>query len=284
MGKKKPSTRAGHYKRASKQRASRKRRQELSRSAKFITYASGFGVFFILIGWIIMSGTATSWKNQLVTAFYDQTGEAGFELTNVYLSGHDKLSKQAILHHSKLRHGAPILDISLTKIQDKLEKLPQIRNVTVTRQLPDKMHIHIAERYPVALWQKGEELHLIDDEGVLMGAGDAIKHNHLPLLVGEDAPKHLQPLMALLESAPAIKEQFDSAVFVGKRRWNLWLTNGIEIKLPEEHSETALAQLETLHQAHPLKGSDINSIDLRIPERMFIRPNIKLVQQASQQL
>lgn len=284
MGKKKPSTRAGQYKRASKQRASRKRRQELSRSAKFVTYGSGICILLVLFGWMVMSGTATSWKNQIVASFYDKTGTVGFELTNLYLSGHDKLSKQAILHHTQLRYGQPILDISLTQLQERLEALPQIRHVAINRQLPSDLHIHIAERYPVALWQKGEALHLVDDEGVLMGDGDPIKHNHLPLLVGEKAPEHLQKLMVVLDTAPTLKEQFDSAVFVGQRRWDLWLTNGIEIKLPEDNSEDVLARLETLHKMQPLKGTDISTVDLRIPERMFIKPKIKLIQQTSQKL
>ena len=284
MGKKKPSTRAGQYKRASKQRASRKRRQEFSRSAKFVTYGSGVCILLVLLGWMVMSGAATDWKNQAIASFYNQTGDAGFELTNLYLSGHEKLSKQAILHHSQLRHGQPILDISLSQLQERLESLPQIRRVSINRQLPTDMHIHISERYPVALWQKGEALHLVDDEGILMGDGDPIKHNHLPLLVGDHAPKNLQKLMALLATAPELKAQFDSAIFVGKRRWNLWLTNGIEIKLPEDNSEGALSRLEALHASQPLKGSDISTIDLRVPERMFIKPKIKLVQQAAQQL
>ena len=284
MGKKKPSTRAGQYKHASKQRASRKRRQNFSRSAKFITYGSGIGVLLILVGWVIMSGTANEWKNQAIASFYNQSGDAGFELANVYLSGHDKLSKQAILHHSKLRAGQPILDISLPDLQERLESLPQIRHVAINRQLPTDMHIHISERYPVALWQKGEALLLVDDEGILMGDGDPIKHNHLPLLVGPQAPENLQNLMALLDAAPSLKEQFDSAVYVGQRRWNLWLTSGIEIKLPEDNSKGVLTRLESLNAAQPLKGSDISTIDLRVPERMFIRPKIKLVQQAAQQL
>ncbi|MDG1288047.1 MAG: FtsQ-type POTRA domain-containing protein [Rickettsiales bacterium] len=284
MGKKKPSTRAGQYKQASRQRASRKRRKELSRSAKFVAYGSAGCMVLIVLGWIFMSGTAAMWKNEITTAFYEQTGDAGFELTNVYLSGHDRLSKQAILHHSQLAYGQPILDISLPKLQERLESLPQIRRVQIVRQLPNDLHIHVQERYPIALWQEGESLHLIDDEGVLMGSGDPIKHNHLPLLVGSKAPMNLNKLMVLLDKTPGLKEQFDSAVFVGNRRWNLWLTSGIEIKLPEENTDAALAQLETLHSAKPLKGTDISSIDLRVPERMFIRPKIKLVQQAAQQL
>lgn len=284
MGKKQPSTRAGQYKQASQKRASRKLRKEFSRSAKFITYGSGLGLLLIAVGWIFASGTATLWKNEITTAFYQQTGKAGFTLNNVYLSGHHKLSKQAILHHSRLRYGEPVLDVSLPKLQERLEALPQLREVTIRRQLPGDIHIHLTERYPVALWQKGEELHLVDEEGVLMGDGNAIKHNHLPLLVGAKAPQNFQSLLALLNASPKIKAQFDSAVFVGDRRWNLWLTSGIEVKLPEENSVEALAQLEGLQANEPLKGSDISSIDLRVPERMFIRPKIKVIQQASQQL
>jgi len=284
MGKNKPSTRAGQYKKASRERANRKRRKELSRSAKFIGVAGlGGGLLFFVV-WVFVSGTASLWRDQVANAFYHKTAEAGFALTDVYLSGHDKLSKQAILHHSRLRYGEPILSLSLKELQQNLESLPQIRNADIRRQLPGALYIHITERYPVALWQEGEKLHLIDEDGVLMGDGDAVKHNHLPLLVGHKAPEHLHELFALLDTAPHLKEVFDSAVFVGGRRWNLWLTNGIEVKLPEDHAIDALAQLEKLQTQQPLQGADISSVDLRVPERMFLRPKVKLIQQASQQL
>lgn len=284
MGKKKPSTRAGQYKRATKQRASRKRRQDFGRKAKFILFTSSVALALIALVWVVLSGTATIWKNQLVDASYQQTADAGFSLKNIFLSGHNRLSKHAVLHHSKLRYGQPILQISLPKLKTTLEDLPQVRRASIKRKLPHDLHITIEERYPVALWQKGEALHLVDADGILMGTGEPIKHNHLPLLVGSHAPKNLSNLFTMLEATPGVKQLFDSAVFVGKRRWNLWLTNGIEIKLPEENTEEALAQLEALHQKKPLSEQHISSVDLRVPERMFIRPKVQLLQQASQAL
>ncbi len=284
MGKSKPSTRAGQFERASRSRATRKRREKFGYGAKWIVFGSLGGITLIAFIWVFMSGTATMWKNQTVNAFYNQTKEVGFKLTNVYLSGHDKLSKQAILHHSDLVFGQPILQVSLPELREKLESLPQIRHVVINRQLPRDLHIIISERYAAALWQDKDQLFVVDDEGVLMGDGDPVKHNHLPLLVGSQAPENFLSLMELLKSAPKVKESFDSAVYVGQRRWNIWLANGIEIKLPEVNPENALVQLEALQKSQPLAGTDISSIDLRVPERMFIRPKIKLVQQASQQL
>ncbi len=60
-------------------------------------------------------------------------------------------------------------------------------------------------------------------------------------------------------------------MFVGERRWNLRLANGLDIRLPEDNVEKALATLSRLDSEEQLFSRDITSIDMRLPDRLTVR-------------
>ena len=60
-------------------------------------------------------------------------------------------------------------------------------------------------------------------------------------------------------------------MLVAERRWNLWLTNGVDARLPEFDLDKALAQLVELDRGGKLSSRDITVIDLRLPDRVTVR-------------
>ena len=62
-----------------------------------------------------------------------------------------------------------------------------------------------------------------------------------------------------------------AAVRVGERRWNLRLDNGVEVRLPEEGAEAALAELVRLAREQDILSRDIKAIDLRFPDRLIVK-------------
>jgi len=58
---------------------------------------------------------------------------------------------------------------------------------------------------------------------------------------------------------------------VGERRWNLRLANGVEVRLPEEGAEAALAELVRLERENNVLARDIKAIDLRFPDRFIVK-------------
>jgi cell division protein FtsQ len=62
-----------------------------------------------------------------------------------------------------------------------------------------------------------------------------------------------------------------ATVLVGERRWNLRLTNGIDVLLPESGIAAALANLVMLDREKNLITRDIVAIDLRLPDRVTVR-------------
>ena len=62
-----------------------------------------------------------------------------------------------------------------------------------------------------------------------------------------------------------------AAIWVGDRRWNLRLDNGIDIRLPEKDPQAAWAWLVALERDRQLLSHGIIAIDLRIPSRLVVQ-------------
>jgi cell division protein FtsQ len=62
-----------------------------------------------------------------------------------------------------------------------------------------------------------------------------------------------------------------AAVWVGQRRWNLVLNNGVEIWLPEEDAVAALQQIAKLDGQYRLLSREFGVVDLRLPDKLYLR-------------
>ena len=93
----------------------------------------------------------------------------------------------------------------------------------------------------------------------------------LPLIVGRGADAQAKDFLTLLERFPDIRQQVRASILVGKRRWNLRLKNGLDVRLPEEGVASALEHLIALDRADKLLSRDIVSVDLRLADRVTVR-------------
>src|SRR5208282_2683263 len=98
-----------------------------------------------------------------------------------------------------------------------------VKFAAVERSLPDTLHIRIVEREPVALWQHQGKMTPVDDQGTIMSDLDAAPYQHLPLIIGDDAPAHAAELLTILASEPDLAKRFANATRMGDRRWNIRL-------------------------------------------------------------
>ena len=62
-----------------------------------------------------------------------------------------------------------------------------------------------------------------------------------------------------------------AVVFVGQRRWNLRLKDGLDVRLPEGDVDKALAELSRLDKEDHLFSRDIVAVDMRLPDRLTVQ-------------
>jgi len=195
-----------------------------------------------------------------------------FKLADVTVEGRDYVERSAILAALNVSRGDSLLGIDLQASRRRLEAIDWVEWATVERRLPDTLYVTLKERRAVAIWQHGDEYTLIDKNGRTVRASRMPPGaESLLLLGGPGAPEHVGDLLLLLTYEPTVAGQLRAAVWVGQRRWNLILNNGVEIWLPEEDAIAALQQVAKLDGQHKLLSREFGVVDLRLPDKLYLR-------------
>jgi len=211
---------------------------------------------------------ATAAVHRGIVAF---TVDLGLSVQQVYVEGRQETDPEMVLAALGVKAGDPILTIDPEQARLQLEDLGWVASARVQRQYPDTLFVRIVERRAAAIWQRGGRFVLVDADGAVIGSHGLDRFSHLKVIVGDKATLRTRHLMSVLASAPAISERVQAAVWVGGRRWNLRLSNGIDVRLPEEEPAAALERLASLDADHGIIDRDIKAIDLRMPDRLIIR-------------
>ncbi len=216
--------------------------------------------------------TAVDLRAQALAKTQETGVKLGFAVNEILVMGRKEISEDELLSHLGIRAGTPIFAVDLEGAQHLLHQISWVEEVRVSRRLPDKIIVTLKERAPAALWQYKKKISLIDSKGVVIRDHDLDAYAQLPLVVGEDAPAHVNELVRLMTAEPALADMMNSAIRVGKRRWDLRLKNGITIRLPENNVELALSRLIRSAREDGLLDKDIAVIDLRLPEKLTVTP------------
>ena len=141
--------------------------------------------------------------------------------------------------------------------------------------------MRLIERRPLAVWQHGGLQQLIDREGAVIPVEDLSRFARLPIVVGDDAAANAGMLIDTLANEPELAARVTAAVRVGGRRWNLRIDDVIDVLLPEENAEAAWSRLAQLERASTLLKRDVQTVDLRLPDRLVLRVNAAPVRETT---
>lgn len=193
-----------------------------------------------------------------------------FPVKKIVFDGNEKIPDVLLLKASGLRYKSNILNVSVEDVKNKLENVAWVKSVIVRRILPNTMYVRLAERIPIAILQSKYKLYLVDADGMVLendGIGD---FSNLPIVVGEGAEKEAAYFLEQLKKFPKIRRQLVFAVRVGNRRWNIKINKGITVKLPERDLRYAFNVLDEISDSNGFFNEDIETIDLRIPDRIIL--------------
>ena len=196
--------------------------------------------------------------------------DAGFEVREVKVEGQKNSEREVVLLALGLRGDASIFSFDLNAARARIESLNWVKSARVSRLLPDTIKVEITERRPLAIWQRGGRLSIIDENGIPLSDSKVADYASLPLIVGYGGADKSRALLEELQKWPTIKARMRAAVRVSRRRWNIRLQNNIDIRLPEEKIDEALAELVKLDDEQGLLSRDIKAVDMRIPDRLTI--------------
>ena len=234
-----------------------------------------------VLGFVLTAGALTwAWADGRLSAAYvsaragllDASAAAGLVTGEVFVTGREKTSRLALIEALGVTLGDPILAFDAEAARLRIEALGWVREAVVGRRFPETIFLRIVERKPLALWQRDGKLLVIGRDGVVIEGAAPERFSRLPVIVGDDAPAHAAPLLAVLASEPGLSQRVVAAVRVGGRRWNLRFDNGIDVEMPEQDFAGAWRRLAEFERAYQLLARDITAIDLRLPDRLVVRP------------
>jgi cell division protein FtsQ len=211
------------------------------------------------------------------------TSAAGFAIEDVKVSGNDQTSEIEILQLLGLDGTTSLVALDADAARQKIASLPWVQSVEVRKVYPKTVEVKLTERKAYAIWQHGSELSLIQKDGSVIAPLRDNKFAKLPLFVGRDAETAAASIDDEFANWPDVRGHVKAFVRVAGRRWDLYLDNGVIIKLPEDNIDGALARLTRLDKDENLLQRDIAAVDLRLDDRTAIEltPDAALRRQAA---
>ena len=258
-----------------------RRQRRLLRPAAWV--AGSFLAAMLLIGLVrsAVPGAGSSLET-MRERIGSLTAFAGLRIEHIEFEGRQNTPEPLLRAALGVTRGEPILGFSLDAARKRIETLSWVKEATVERRLPSTIVVNIEERRPFAIWQNDNAFALIDRAGNVVASHQDLTHfRNLPLVVGPGAPQAAAPLIDALMARPALQKYVVAAVRVGERRWNLLMTSGANVMLPEGHEVAALDRLMQLQQGHDLLDRPLVAIDMRLPDRLVLRPKADAMPQPS---
>lgn len=221
--------------------------------------------------WYWLSGNMDRTKQWASTQIIETGGDMGFTVENILVEGRVHTDAKILKAIVSVQKGDPLFAFNPDTAREQLKDINWIRDVHVERRLPDTIYIGIQEKKPLALWQTGKDLKLLDEQGGVIAEEDLGQFRDLVIVMGDDAPAQAPELMKNLSAEPFILKRVKAAKWIGGRRWDLVFAAGVTAKLPEGEIGLALRRLGAAAEAEALLEKDIVFVDLREEGRMIVQ-------------
>lgn len=167
----------------------RRRRRYGAPAGAWYRPASTVGRVFLALGaLIVMGGFVTAYV--LLSRYLERDGRfriAGTE--DIQVTGLSQVTRAEILPVFGEDIGKNIFFIHLAERRKQLEQIAWVKSAAVMRLLPDQIRVVIKERTPIAFVREGQQIELVDADGVVLSMEPAAmtKHHYsFPVVTGID--------------------------------------------------------------------------------------------------
>lgn len=207
-------------------------------------------------------------------------------VTNLTVFGNQRLSTGEVLSLLDGLRGRHILGIDLGEWQQRLQSSAWVEEATLRRVLPATIEVRIRERRPMAIGRVASALYLVDANGVVVDEyGPTYADLDLPMVDGmggagpgrgvmDEARVALAGrVIAGLAARPDLLGKV-SLIDVSNAHDAVVMLEGdtAMLRLGEEAFVERLQQYLDLGDALRERVAAIDYVDLRFPERLYVRP------------
>ncbi|MBW1980844.1 MAG: FtsQ-type POTRA domain-containing protein [Deltaproteobacteria bacterium] len=213
-------------------------------------------------------------------------------VTAIQVEGCQRVESAAIIEQAKIPPGVNILALDLDDVRQRVASHPWVADVSVIREIPDRVRIVIAERRPFAIVRTGD-FYLIDSSGYCFAKVEVAKYPGLPIISGIDTAlisrrRRVPPrVLAMIKELHAQCQSglpwrlISEIVVTSSGGLKLFtLKDGIAINLGKDDYARKMVRLQRvlqyLEEQHiPCR---LRAIDLAYRDRVFLRGDFSSAQ------
>jgi cell division protein FtsQ len=215
---------------------------------------------------------------------------SSFQVRHIEVHGNVRLSSGEVQAIVEGLQGTSILTADLRAYRRRLMDSPWVASVAMRRVLPSTVEVFVSERRPIGLCRMGAVLYLVDAHGTLIDEyGPQYAEFDLPIIDGlVRSPDSGQPVideeradlaarvieaiaphkgLAQRVSQIEVRDPHDAVV--------LLQNDPALLHLGEDHFVERLQSYIDLAPALHQRVADIDYVDLRFDERVYVRPAAK---------
>jgi cell division protein FtsQ len=197
-----------------------------------------------------------------------------FALSRIDVRGNVRTRTEEVLEVLEPWRGKNVLAMDLAQIAARIERLPWVERVTLSKRLPDGLAVSIGESRPAALWRIGQELWWVDASGRVVAPYDARREREGSVIVsGHRAalPRTVALLQVLRAEAPEYAEALSEITVLEDGGFGMM--DSIFRRPVRVLSQDAAGKIRALLAARGLierRGWEARAIDLRFADRIVL--------------
>lgn len=244
------------------------------------------GTWRRLVGPLVKYGFVT-----LVAAYAAYRGGAVLanarvlRIDHIVVRGNERLSSREVLAVLDGLRGENIVWTDLTAWRRRLLSSPWLRDASLRRSLPSTIEVIVSERAPIGIGRINRELYLVDDRGVVIDEyGPQYADVDLPIIDGLTASADASTSAdARAELAARVVAALRPQSLVARRLSQIDVTDlhnaavilsgdPAVIYVGEDRFLQRVQSYLDLSSALRVRVPDIDSVDLRFDDRIYVRP------------
>lgn len=240
--------------------------------------------------WPLMLGAAAAVALALYAAYRTATSVTASEaltVSRITVSGNDRMSRGEALALLAGARGTSMVTIDLEGWRQKLLASPWVADAAIRRVLPGTLAVAITEREPMAIARINARLYLVDREGTIVDEfGPNYADFDLPIVDGLASPPAsggpvidagraavAARLLQDLQRSPAIAGLVSQIDVTDPRGVSVILEGDTTlVRVGDERFAERLQSYLDIRDALRERVPDIDYVDLRFDERVYVRP------------
>lgn len=199
------------------------------------------------------------------------TSWSGLAIQKIEITGQSETSEVDIIHALGIGPFPSLVTFDVGGGRAGIEALPWVKQTTIKKLYPDTLQVSVVERRPFAIWQHDDKIALVDHDGAIITDDVGEDYAKLPFVVGEGAAARAGEYAELIANVPSLRARIHAGVLIAGRRWNIVLSNGVQLLLPEQDPASALVAVAALDAQNGLLSRDVAAVDLRLSDKLVVR-------------